>query len=318
MPNTANYNIPIPTIAGDGDNWGNIQNNNTFAQFDSIMRENQNNNIGASAPTTAQAGSFWINNTNADSWEYQVYDGEEWVLVGYIDPVTHEYIPAPNLTTNVVVFTTTGTYTPSEDLVYAIINVQGDGGGGTSGGGNGNTTLVPGAGGGAGGFTQSLILAASLTEPQTVTIGTGGAGGAAPSNSTQNAGASGTGSSVGTLVTAHGGGGGTVVEIFNPAGYISYGGLGGTPTTGNLALYGGNGFAVPGFIGTLVCPSGNGGDSYYRGGGLGVFGAAGNNGAANTGSGGSGGAGPLPGTGLFGFAGGNGAAGSVTITEYLG
>lgn len=330
MPYTTNYSIPIPTIGGDGDNWGNILNNSTFGQFDSILYGVQNSNISNSPPATLAAGTIWIDNTAAP-WQYQVYDGTEWVLIGTIDPVTHVFIAANTLTPNKVVFTASGTYTPSADLVYAVLECVGGGGGGSSGGAPSFplpvTPWIIGSGGGSGGYSKITLQAASIVGDQVITIGAGGAGGAQPANSTPLAGVNGGVTSIGSLLTANGGNGATVYIDTGSRFIMTIPGAGATLTTGDLVIPGANG--NPGtnipvnLTAGLVTTSGNGGSSVFGGGGLGVVSAhnsviTGNAGLVNSGSGGSGGSFPVQTLAPFGTAGGAGADGIVIITEYIG
>src|SRR5690606_11773068 len=77
----------------------------------------------------------------------------------------------------VQVFTESGTYNKTAGVKMARVRVVGPGGGG-----GGGATSATGGGGGAGGYSEKVIAAASLGETETVTVGTGGAGGSAAGN----------------------------------------------------------------------------------------------------------------------------------------
>jgi len=200
-------------------------------------------------------------------------------------------------TINIQTFTSSGTYTPTANMRYALIECVGGGGGG----GGGNTVGVGGSGG-AGGYSRIERSAATIGASQVVTIGAAGAG-------TTGAGGAGGNTVFGaTILTCNGGLGGAV----GVNGDAVDGGAGGTATGGDLNIAGGGGgggFEYPGGGEGL---SGSGGSSYFGGGGHGrggLFSLVGINGVAY-GSGGSGGLG----TGT----GGAGAAGLIIVTEYIG
>lgn len=204
-------------------------------------------------------------------------------------------------------FTSSGTYTPTAGMLYAVIEVCGGGGGG--GGATGTASQsFSGAGGGSGSYSRKVATASAVGASQTVTVGAGGGGGAAGSNN----GVTGGSSSVGTLATASGGVGG----FFGSAVNLPIGGAGGSAGTGDVQAAGN-----PGQNGSYVITTGtnslggNGGASYFGGGGRGAASTTTQNGgaAANYGSGGGGGqvhnsAGTA--------AGGAASGGVVIITEF--
>ena len=96
-----------------------------------------------------------------------------------------------------VVFTTSGTWTKPAGCNTVIVEVMGAGGGGAGPGGAG----AYGGGGAAGAYARKLINV-TLISSETITIGSGGAGGTAANGS-----AGGT-TSFGALVSCTGGGGG--------------------------------------------------------------------------------------------------------------
>lgn len=149
----------------------------------------------------------------------------------------------------VVVFTSSGTWTKDTGLKYVVVEVVGGGGGGAAGSFEG--------GGGAGGYSRKTILASILGATETVTVGAGGATEVAGSNS-----------SFGSHCTGNGGGT-TTTQAGAPGGSATGGDVnfnGGSGTWG-----GENGSGSPDFNGT-------GGSSYF---GTGTnSGAGGNNNSA--------------------------------------
>ncbi|HEU0117855.1 MAG TPA: hypothetical protein VFR09_04405 [Alphaproteobacteria bacterium] len=191
-------------------------------------------------------------------------------------------------------FTSGGTYTPSSGMLYSIVEIVGGGGGGGS---------DEGGGGGSGGYAKALLTAVQIGTSQSITIGSAGSAGSSGS------GGSGGTTSVGTLLSCDGGGGGGIGGDSSAV----PGGSGGSAsvTTGTALL------TLPGQKG------GGGGNNFMSVGGggggnpLGYGGAmVGDGNSYNTdgvdatgyGAGGGGAAG--------GSTGGSGTAGYVLITEF--
>lgn len=199
----------------------------------------------------------------------------------------------------------TQTYTPTPGMKYAVIEVIGGGGG--SGGSVGIDDAAS-PGGGSGGYSRSVVSAATIGVSQTVTIGTGGAGGAVGANP----GGNGTDSSVGAIVIAHGGDGSPFGTTTAQAG-----GAGAVVGTGDFVIPGG-----PGGNSNPVGTTGNSGvgaSSVYGAGGaatpitLAVGPSIGNPGQ-NYGSGAGGSTASIAGTAVGGASGANGV---VIITEFI-
>lgn len=163
----------------------------------------------------------------------------------------------------VTTYTANGTWTKGSDVTAIVAHAYGGGGGGAS----------VGSGGGAG--EEKWAYTASPAASYAITIGSGGAGTTA--GGTSNGSTGGT-TSVGALLSAAGGPGG------------SHYGLG----TGNSSAGG------PGQSGRLA-------------GGAGVLGSTGNAAAANSGAGGAGGG---YSAGIGAYAGGAGGSGYVEIYEF--
>ncbi|MEM5435229.1 hypothetical protein [Paraburkholderia diazotrophica] len=206
---------------------------------------------------------------------------------------------------NIQVFNSNGTYTPTAGTKNCRATVVG---GGASGGGAAATTsgqFAVGAGGGGGAFSIGYYPVASLAG-QSVTIGSGGASASANGNP-------GGSSSIGSVMTAAGGVGGSV-GLAATSFSVSAGGSGGTIATGGNVAGGLGGPGGPGSgsgVGNVV--SGAGGSSQYSGGTPGVIAA----GPGNLGSGpGCGGAGALSQNGSAAQASGAGSRGIVIIEEF--
>jgi len=201
------------------------------------------------------------------------------------------------------VFTGSGTYFPTTNMKFCIVEAVGGAGAG------GSTTNNPGTlgagGAGSAGYCRKVISAATIGVSQVVTIGAGGV--AVPGFNGTN----GTNTTFGAILTASGsGGGGGSITGANPG----IGGLAGTATGGDVNVpgrKGGNGLTGPNT--TNVFMGGSGGDTMYGHGGVGGISIS----AATAGSGyGSGGGGAGTG-GAAGGDGGSGASGIVIVTEYV-
>lgn len=203
------------------------------------------------------------------------------------------------------------TWSKPVGLSYIIVEAVGAGGGSAAS----NATTGGAPGGGAGGYARKTIAASSLAATETVLVGTGGAAGVTGATAAGGAGAL---SSFGTFLTACGGAGG-------PSGGASGGtpgGSGGIATSGDVNVQGGDGGYGTNFGNTsgvtAGMKSGDGGASFFGGGGTGVakswssVSAPGIAGRAY-GSGGGGGAGT---TGA-GAAGNAGKAGLVIVWEFI-
>lgn len=207
---------------------------------------------------------------------------------------------------NVVLFTSSGTYAPSANLLYAEVEARGSGAGG-----GGRLNNVPGGcgggGGGQGSLSKSTLSAATIGASQTVTIGNAGKGGAAG----LNAGSAGSTCSFGTLVIGNGGGGGGGSDPAVQNGVSGAPGSAGTGQFCEAGIGGGPGNTISGSAVTNII-SGTGGGA---GGGTGT---ASGNGATATGYGAGGAGGARTASGTTGTsAGDDGSKGYVLIKEYL-
>lgn len=195
--------------------------------------------------------------------------------------------------------TTSGTYTPSANMVYCEVRAQGAGGGG---GGVGSPGPASAGAGAAGEYRSGFYSASTIGASQTVSIGAGGAAG----NTSGTNGTAGGNTTFGNLITAIGGSYGAGVATTGEGG----GGLGGTGGSGgSLAIPGspgGNGIANT----DVIVPS-TGASSHYGAGGLGTTTTP--TAALGWGSGGAG-ANTTSGTNQAGTA---GTSGCVEVIEYI-
>jgi hypothetical protein len=244
-------------------------------------------------------------------------------------------------TTDIQIFTTTGSWTKPTNA--KTINVQLFGGGGGGGSGRRDTTaLTPksgGGGGGGGSYLNITIPAIALATTESVVIGAGGAGGAGSTASPSGNGATaisggnttfssficsgGSGGSGGTANPSNGGIGVLSANNGSASNITGVGGNGAPSTLTTVTLFGGAGGAAAGAISIsgVAFAGGNGGRSSVLGFAGGTGGAAGSAGAAGTnnvsatsglfavGSGGGGGGAGLTISGGAGGAGGFPACG---------
>jgi hypothetical protein len=213
---------------------------------------------------------------------------------------------------NVQFFASSGLYTPTAGMLYAVVELMGGGGGG---GGVGPTvagvSCAAGGGGGAGQYQRKTLSAASIGASQVVGIGGAGSGGTSAGGN----GSTGGTSFFGAIFTAIGGSGGAGMTATTTMSAAS-----GSPV--NVSFGGGDfltsaqggaaGFAIQNATSSLIV-SGQGGSSLWGGGAQSTLitstGISGNNwGGGGSGAGGVGGAGSV---------GGQGAQGACVITEFI-
>lgn len=209
------------------------------------------------------------------------------------------------------VFTSSGTYTPTSGMAYAILVAVGGGGGGGGSDCSDFTAMAIAGGGGGGGTAIEVATAATIGASQTVTIGSGGTGG----SNTGGNGSSGGDSSVGALCTGGGGSNGNGATASFPS-VLSDGGSGGVATGGDLNINGGDGFPGDGNYVGSGARTGAGG----AGGGTLLGGSTrpdnGPAGRAAVGYG-AGGSGSVTTDSTTGNAGGDGQDGVVAILEFI-
>lgn len=133
-------------------------------------------------------------------------------------------------------FTSSGTWTKPDGAKFTIVEVLGAGGGGGSGSLTTGTYRGGGAGGGGGSRVIRYFNATSLGATETVTIGSGGAGGVARTVTDNNGldGDTGGNSTFGSWATAYGGNGGG--RGYYTSGQRSYAGTGAGNGVDNQAI----------------------------------------------------------------------------------
>jgi hypothetical protein len=208
---------------------------------------------------------------------------------------------------NVQVFSANGTYTPTAGMLNVIFEVQGGGGagGGLTTPGAGNISL--GAPGGCGSYAKGRFTAAQIGASQVVTVG---AAGVAASNT---AGTNGGTSSVGALITAPGGVGGSLLNNQAPGASNGNGSIAGTPTGANIAQSIGTCPNLSISSSATAAQAGAGAPSIFGNGGTPPILNGGGVPAQNYGAGGSG---VVAGSGGTAQAGGAGKAGIIIAMEY--
>lgn len=212
---------------------------------------------------------------------------------------------------NVQVFTATAVYTPTPGTGMVIVKQVGGGGGGGGVPGTGAGQVAPAQGGGAGAYAEALIRAAFAGV--TVTIGAGGAGGAAGVNAGVNGGIT----SFGALVLCPGGNGGNSVTAQTPPTVITGAVITAAPTinAGATALVAqagiAGGYGQGPSAGIII--GGAGAQSPW---GTGWVSGNGAGPGANAGGFGAGGSGAAAANGSGAVAGGKGSDGRVVVWEF--
>jgi hypothetical protein len=150
---------------------------------------------------------------------------------------------------NILLFSASGTYTPTPGMQFCDAYAYGGGSGGGGGALQASSLAVSGgAGGSGGGASYGRFLAAQIGASQVLTIGAGGISGAAATTSNTAGGAGGVGgaTSLGTLLTAPGGGapsGGQLAASSasgGGAGTIGNGGAASGSSAGAGGIFGGS------------------------------------------------------------------------------
>lgn len=303
---TANISLPGVNAAGNQDTTGNAATATKLRTARTIGGVSFDGSANINLPGVNAAGNQNTSGNAATATKLQTartingkpFDGTANITLAAKDLGLADSSGYVGRLLNMRVFTSSGTYTPTQGTKRIRVTITGGGGGG---GGcqafSGSETFF-GAGGGSGATVISVITVAATS--YSVVIGSGGTGG-----SGATVGNRGGDSKFASLLTAPGGQGAGKTTVTNTGG-----GGGGVPSTGDIRISGGDG--DDGQAGAFpVC--GGGGASYWGGGGRAAVGG-GSNGLAR----GSGGGGAYD-NGYTGtvMRGGRGADGICIIEEFM-
>lgn len=303
---TANINLPGVNTTGNQDTTGNAATATKLKTARTIGGVSFDGSANINLPGVNAAGNQNTSGNAATATKLQTartingkpFDGTANITLAAKDLGLADSSGYVGRLLNMRVFTSSGTYTPTQGTKRIRVTITGGGGGGGGCQAFSNSETFFGAGGGAGGTVISVITVAATS--YSVVIGSGGTGG-----SGATIGNRGGDSKFASLLTAPGGQGAGKTTVTNTGG-----GGGGTPSTGDIRISGGDG--DDGQAGAFpVC--GGGGASYWGGGGRAAVGG-GSNGLAR----GSGGGGAYD-NGYTGtvMRGGRGADGICIIEEFM-
>lgn len=303
---TANINLPGVNTTGNQDTTGNAATATKLKTARTIGGVSFDGSANINLPGVNAAGNQNTSGNAATATKLQTartingkpFDGTANITLAAKDLGLADSSGYVGRLLNTRVFTSSGTYTPTQGTKRIRVTITGGGGGGGGCQAFSNSETFFGAGGGAGGTVISVITVAATS--YSVVIGSGGTGG-----SGATIGNRGGDSKFASLLTAPGGQGAGKTTVTNTGG-----GGGGTPSTGDIRISGGDG--DDGQAGAFpVC--GGGGASYWGGGGRAAVGG-GSNGLAR----GSGGGGAYD-NGYTGtvMRGGRGADGICIIEEFM-
>lgn len=326
---TPNYQFLLPAVNSpiDDDRWGGQLNLNS-SNLDSLLTSINASNIGTTAPQVPAtgaptAGMLWLDTSGgSDFYFLKIYDGTSWATIGSLNTTLHEF-SQNNVSYNLRVLTSSGTYNVPSGLSFAKITAIGGGGAGCFGQ-RGGSNAAAGGGGGAGGTAIRTYTSAQLGASQTYTIGAAGV--AAGEGFSGGNGGNTTFASGLLLLTANGGQGAPFPVNSPDTNNAGLGGAGGTASGGTInytGMAGLDGFAYRIGDANNYMMAGNGANTLYGSGGQGgkllnIVGASQSSGANGSGYGsGGGGAGFVSSPGSITAVAGNGAAGVIVVEEYF-
>ena len=277
---TANISLPGVNVAGNQDTTGNAATATKLKTARTIGGVSFDGSANINLPGVNAAGNQNTSGNAATATKLQTartingkpFDGTANITLAAKDLGLADSSGYVGRLLNMRVFTSSGTYTPTQGTKRIRVTITGGGGGGGGCQAYSNSETFFGAGGGAGGTVISVITVAAAS--YSVIIGSGGSGGSGATN-----GNGGGDSKFASLLTAPGGQGAGKTTVTNTGG-----GYGGVPTTGDIRIPGGDG--SDGQAGTLAA-GGCGGASYWGGGGRAGVGTAHNGLAPGSGGGGA-------------------------------
>lgn len=275
---TANISLPGVNAAGNQDTTGNAATATKLKTARTIGGVSFDGSANINLPGVNAAGNQNTSGNAATATKLQTartingkpFDGTANITLAAKDLGLADSSGYVGRLLNMRVFTSSGTYTPTQGTKRIRVTITGGGGGGGGCQAYSNSETFFGAGGGAGGTVISVITVAAAS--YSVIIGSGGSGGSGATN-----GNGGGDSKFASLLTAPGGQGAGKTTVTNTGG-----GYGGVPTTGDIRIPGGDG--SDGQAGTLAA-GGCGGASYWGGGGRAGVGTAHNGLAPGSGGG---------------------------------
>lgn len=275
---TANINLPGVNTTGNQDTTGNAATATKLKTARTIGGVSFDGSANINLPGVNAAGNQNTSGNAATATKLQTartingkpFDGTANITLAAKDLGLADSSGYVGRLLNMRVFTSSGTYTPTQGTKRIRVTITGGGGGGGGCQAYSNSETFFGAGGGAGGTVISVITVAAAS--YSVIIGSGGSGGSGATN-----GNGGGDSKFASLLTAPGGQGAGKTTVTNTGG-----GYGGVPTTGDIRIPGGDG--SDGQAGTLAA-GGCGGASYWGGGGRAGVGTAHNGLAPGSGGG---------------------------------
>ncbi len=275
---TANINLPGVNAPGNQDTTGNAATATKLKTARTIGGVSFDGSANINLPGVNAAGNQNTSGNAATATKLQTartingkpFDGTANITLAAKDLGLADSSGYVGRLLNMRVFTSSGTYTPTQGTKRIRVTITGGGGGGGGCQAYSNSETFFGAGGGAGGTVISVITVTAAS--YSVIIGSGGSGGSGATN-----GNGGGDSKFASLLTAPGGQGAGKTTVTNTGG-----GYGGVPTTGDIRIPGGDG--SDGQAGTLAA-GGCGGASYWGGGGRAGVGTAHNGLAPGSGGG---------------------------------